>query len=159
MSWFVTRRRFEVELGAAKSEAARQRKRAENAEEREETAVFNRQQVLAQNAELDAANRRLEGRNKALAERLEAAQVGGGFDRAKAKETADRIAELTAETARARDELKAERANSTSLARQVTALQKRLDDAVGLTPSGIRDSSPYQPGYKKPTPDKEASAS
>jgi hypothetical protein len=104
MLGFVTRRRYEADLAAAKADANRQRTRAKNAEKREETAAFNRQQVLTQNAELDAANKRLEGRNRALAERLEAAQVGSGFDAAAARRTANRIARLQRAVARARKE-------------------------------------------------------
>lgn len=32
-------------------------------------------------------------------------------------------------------------------------LQSRLDDAVGLKPTGIQDSSRWQPGYKAPKED------
>ncbi|MGW5123224.1 hypothetical protein ACWEQ7_04010 [Streptomyces sp. NPDC004069] len=60
--WFVTRRRYEQELAAAKAEIGRQRRRAEKAEQDAATAVFNRGQVLVQNAGLHAANRRLKGR-------------------------------------------------------------------------------------------------
>jgi DNA repair exonuclease SbcCD ATPase subunit len=37
-----------------------------------------------------------------------------------------------------------------SLQSQIRHLQKRLDDAVGLPPGRIEDSSRWQPGYKTP---------
>ncbi len=55
-------------------------------------------------AEAVAANQRLEGRNRALAEQLEAAQIGSGFDAAQAKRAADRIANLRKAVLRARRE-------------------------------------------------------
>lgn len=106
--WFVSRRRYEQELAAAKAEADRQRRRAETAAEHAATAVFNRKQVLRQNAELDAANRRLAGRNQALGERISA------------------LTEADPEyLAALEQELAAEK-------RRADRLQERLDDAVGL---------------------------
>lgn len=72
MFGIVTRRRYEADLAAAKAEASRQRRRAETAEGHAATAVYNRKQVLKQNAEQDAANRRLEGRVLELGRRLAA---------------------------------------------------------------------------------------
>lgn len=155
----VTRRRFEDELAAAKAETSRQRQRAENAEKTAETAKFNRGQALDQNAALDAANRRLDGRNRALAERLEAAQVGSGFDAAAAKTTANRIAELVKEAAQARAEAAEARALGRQHQRQAEHLQKRLDEALGMEAGRIQDSAPWQPGFQKPNLGKEASAS
>lgn len=37
--------------------------------------------------------------------------------------------------------------------RRADQLQRRLDDAVGLMPRGIQDSSRWQPGYKAPKED------
>lgn len=145
MFGFVTRRRYETDLTAAKAETNRQRRLRTAAEEREKTAVINRKQILVQNAKLDAANRRLAAQNRALAEQLKRAQASSGFDHAKAQATADRIAELTAEVARAR--------------RQVAALQKQVDEATGMDGDKIHDTGRWQPGYKKPTPDAGVSAS
>jgi chromosome segregation ATPase len=160
MSWpLVWRRSAEAELADAKAEIRRQRTRAEKAEDDARTAISNRQTIAGQYSDLYDRHDRAVRSNKALSGQLEAAQVGGGFDAAKAKQTADRIAHLTEEAARAREELRTERGNNTRLARQVNTLQKRLDDAVGLTSSGIKDSAPWQPGYQQPKPDKEASTS
>lgn len=68
MSWlpFVTRRRHN-DLQAT---ANHLRSRAETAEQNAGTAVFNREQILLQNAILDSANRRLEGRVLELGRRI-----------------------------------------------------------------------------------------
>jgi hypothetical protein len=107
MLGFVTRRRYETDLTAARAEAARQRKRADNAETSARTWQATAETAARQFAEADSANRRLAGRNNALAERLEAVQTASGFDRAQAKATADRIARLQRAVARARHELAA----------------------------------------------------
>jgi hypothetical protein len=68
--WFVTRRRHEAELAAAKAEADRLRTERDATVSKLATAVYNREQVLRQNAEQDAANRRLHGRILELGRRL-----------------------------------------------------------------------------------------
>lgn len=93
-----------ADLAAARAEANRQRARAIKAEKAQGTAEFNREQVLAQNADLHAANTRLEGRNKALGERLAEAQVAGGFNPVAAKKTAERIATLQKAAAAGRED-------------------------------------------------------
>lgn len=40
-----------------------------------------------------------------------------------------------------------------ALERQVKHLQARLDDAVGLTTGGIKDSAPWQPAHTEPKPE------
>lgn len=40
-----------------------------------------------------------------------------------------------------------------SLQARIRHLQRQLDDAVGLPPGQIKDSSQWQPGYKKPEVD------
>ena len=40
--------------------------------------------------------------------------------------------------------------DSAALRNQIRHLQRRLDDAVGLAPGRIEDSSRWQPGYEKP---------
>lgn len=126
-------RRANAELAAQKAETDRQRNRAEKAEKDAATADFNRQQVLRQNAEQDATIRRLKGRNLALGEQI------SKLTEADPEYTAD----LERQLAAAREELAAEK-------KRGDHLQARLDDAVGLTPRGIQDSSPWQPGYEKP---------
>ncbi|MFI1165573.1 hypothetical protein ACH4UM_18650 [Streptomyces sp. NPDC020801] len=98
----VSRRRYDAELAAVKAETNRQRERAEKAEQDARTELAARRTITQQHADLAAANRRLAGRNRALAERLEAAQVGAGFDAVQAKRTAERIARLQRAVARAR---------------------------------------------------------
>ncbi|MFE9127017.1 hypothetical protein ACFYOF_16630 [Streptomyces sp. NPDC007148] len=103
MRWpFVLRRRYDDELAAAKEQVNRLRRRAENAETAAKAELGARRTVVEQNAVLDAACRRLAGRNRALTEQLEAAQVGAGFDRARAVAAANRIAQAPRAVARAR---------------------------------------------------------
>lgn len=101
---FVTRRRHEAALLAARAETHRQRERAEKAEATARTEVNVRRHIGEQNAALHAANARLTGRNKSLSEQLAAAQVASGFDVTKAKQTAGRIARLQKAVAKARAE-------------------------------------------------------
>lgn len=44
------------------------------------------------------------------------------------------------------------------LKRRVAHLQRQLDDAVGLSPGRIEDSSRWQPGYQQPKPTKESAS-
>jgi chromosome segregation ATPase len=129
--WFITRRRHEEELAAAKAEIQRQRRRANDAEDRANTAEFNRAQILRQLAEADATNRRLSGRNLELGERLTAL----------AESDPEYAADLETQLAEAREALAVE-------TKRAEHLQRRLDDAVGLSAKGIADSSRWQPGYK-----------
>lgn len=133
---FIWRKTAEADITAWKAEADRQRARAEQAIKAKETADFNRQQVLAQNTSLDTENRRLKTAK---------------FDEARAKQAADRIALLQRAAAEARAEARAEK-------RRGDHLQKRLDDAVGLPAGRVEDSSPWQPAYQPPKPDKEAAS-
>ncbi|MFD7794368.1 hypothetical protein [Streptomyces sp. NPDC059759] len=114
---FVTRRRHEEELAAARAETTRQRTRAEKAEATARTEINVRRHIGEQNGLLHAANARLTGRNKALSDRLAAAQVASGFDVTKAKQTAGRIARLQKAVATAR----AEAAAAPAKARAATA--------------------------------------
>ncbi|MFF0790414.1 hypothetical protein [Streptomyces spiralis] len=105
MKWpLVWRRNVDADSAAWKAEATRQRERAEKAEQNARTELAARRTITQQHADLDAANRRLVGRNRALTERLEAAQIGSGFDAAQARRTAQRIARLQRAVARARAE-------------------------------------------------------
>jgi hypothetical protein len=158
MSWpIVSRRRYEADLAAAKAETNRQRERAEKAEETARTELAARRTITRQHAELDADNRRLTGRNSALAKQLEAAQVGGGFDQAAARRTAQRIARLQKAVARARTEAAEERD-----ARR--ALQKRWDGAFGMDDDPAitagadwQDRREHHMRYDKPTAEGVAS--
>ncbi|MGW2937636.1 hypothetical protein ACWDA7_38825 [Streptomyces sp. NPDC001156] len=103
MRWpLVWRSRRDEDLAAAKAETNRQRERAERAEDIARTEVANRRTIAAQYSALYDVNDRLARRNRVLCEQLEAAQVGSGFDRAKAVETAQRIAQAPRAIARAR---------------------------------------------------------
>ena len=141
--WFVTRRRYEDELAAAKHEIRRQRERAEAAEEKASTAEFNREQILRQLAEADATNRRLHGRNLELGRQVSV--------------LAESDLEYAAHLERRKTSL--EKAGHRILAawrreqKRADHLQQRLDDAVGLSTT-IVDSGRWQPGYKPaPTPE------
>ena len=144
--WFVTRRRYEDELAAAKHEIRRQRERAEAAEEKASTAEFNREQILRQLAEADATNRRLHGRNLELGRQVSALaesdlEYAAHLERrvARLKKVGKRIV-----AAWAREQKRADH------------LQQRLDDAVGLSTT-IVDSGRWQPGYK-PAPKPEVAS-
>ncbi|MFB7440199.1 hypothetical protein ACFC01_17880 [Streptomyces mirabilis] len=106
---FITRRRHEAELTAARAETHRQRERAEKAEATARTEVSVRRHIGEQNAALHEANSRLTARNKALSDQLAAAQVASGFDVTTAKQTAGRIARLQKAVAKARAEAAAAR--------------------------------------------------
>lgn len=145
-----TTRRLRADLAAARAETDRQRARASKAEKAEATAKFNREQVLAQNAELHTANTRLAGRNKALGERLAEAQVANGFNPVAAKKTAGRIAVLQKAAAAGREEAAIARAEARRERKRREQLQKKYDEAVGLAPGGILSSALWQPGYADP---------
>jgi chromosome segregation ATPase len=141
--WFVTARRHDDELAAAKSEIRRQRERAEAAEERARTAEFNREQILRQLAEADAANRRLHDRNLELGRRVTAL----------AESDMDYAAQLERRVARLKKVGKRIVAAWWRERRRAERLQERLDDAAGLSTT-IVDSGRWQPGYK-PAPKPE----
>jgi chromosome segregation ATPase len=147
MFGLITRRRYEEELAAAKSEIQRQRRAAKAAEARAVTAEFNRGQLLRQLGEADAANQRLTGRNRALGQRLDQHTESAPADVAHLKSRVDRLRRIVS---RLLEERRQEQ-------RRADRLQRRLDDAVGLTPRQIVDSSVWQPGYQKPTPKGAAS--
>lgn len=130
-------------LRDAQAEAARQRRRADDAESNTQTAVFNREQVLRQLALADAANRRLEGRNRELGRRV-AALSESDPDYAAALER--RVARLGKVGRRVLAAWAREQ-------RRADGLQARLDDAVGLSPRGIKDSAAWQPAFQRPKGD------
>jgi len=147
MFGLITRRRYEEELAAAKAETGRQRERAQAAVNRATTAEFNRGQMLRQLADADAANQRLQGRNRALGQRLDQHTESAPADVAHLKSRVDRLRRIVS---RLLEERRQEQ-------HRADRLQRRLDDAVGLTPRQIVDSSIWQPGYQKPTPKGAAS--
>ena len=129
MFGLTTTRRLHAELAAAKAETDRQRKRADQAEERATTAEFNRSQILTQLATAD-------GRNKELQHRLTEAVACSAAE--KFTHADDELDEAHARADR---------------------LQKRLDDATGLNTSrgdvGITDSAHWKPPVPlndQPTP-------
>ena len=137
---FVLRSRHEdlyARYQLALQQTAKARKNAD-------TAHFNRQQVLAQNAGLDADNRRLHQRNLELGRRVSQLTEA---DPEYAAQLENRVARLRTVGQRVLAAYRAE-------LKRADQLQARLDDAVGLTPRGIKDSRPWQPGYKEPKADK-----
>lgn len=144
MSWFISRRRHDEELAAARAETDRQRARAVKAEARATTEIEARCSITRQHAELDAANRRLAGRNKALGDRLAEAQVANGFNPAAAKRTAERIAALQKAAAAGREEAAIARAEARRERKRANGLQKRLDDACGLNTAEVLDGRHWQ---------------
>jgi hypothetical protein len=152
MSWpIVSRRRHEADLAAAKAETARQRERADRAEDNAKTWRAAQQVAARQFSEADAANKRLAGWNTALATRLETAQVGGGFDQAGACRTAERIARLQKAVARARTEAAEERAARTALQKQWDGVFGLDDDPAIAAGTGWQDRREHHMRYDKPT--------
>lgn len=98
-----------------------------------DTAVFNRQQVLGQYAELDEKYTGVCIVNRCLTEDLAAAREELAELRAQSSDSA-----AAHWSAQARREKK-----------RADRLQKQYDDAVGLKPGGIEDSRKWQPGYKE----------
>ena len=140
MFGLTTTRRHEREINALEARLAQ-------AIEQRNTARSERQAFRAaaetagrQFAEADATNRRLSGRVEELGRR----------NSTLAESDPDHLADLEQQLADVRRELAAEK-------KRVERLQRRYDDAVGLTSSGIKDSSPWQPGYQPPKPKADAS--
>ena len=140
---FVTRRRYETDLAGAKAEASRQRRRAERAEEKAATEVAARREITTLFMELDTEHDKVVHRTAALCTELEELRDAAGIE-AQARRQAERIARLQKEVARAREELDEERKNSGALNRQVTALQKQVDDALGLNDPKVAAGAAWQ---------------
>ncbi|WP_171108654.1 MULTISPECIES: hypothetical protein [unclassified Streptomyces] len=134
MFGLTTTRRLRAELAAARAETDRQRRRAETAEGNLATAVYNRKQVLKQNAEMDATNRRLNGRLLELGRR-NARLIES--DPEYAAQLEQRVARLQKVGARILAAWHAER-------RRANHLQARLDDALGLNTPGVLDGRNWQ---------------
>lgn len=104
------------------------------ARQKADTAVFNREQVLRQNAELDAANRRLAGRNLALGERISKLTEA---DPEYAAALENRVARLRTVGQRILAAYRAEK-------KRADRLQARLDDACGLDDPAVTAGRHWQ---------------
>lgn len=150
MFGLVTRRRHEAELAAANAEATRLRTERDATVSKLATAVYNREQVLRQNAGLDAANRRLEGRNLELGRRLSQLREA---DPEYAAHLEQRVTRLRRVGVRILAAYAAEK-------KRADRLQARLDDACGLDHPAVAEGAAWQARrHDKPRPRKEASAS
>lgn len=107
-------------------------KQTATARKKADTAHFNRQQVLAQNAGLHADNQRLADRNLELGRRV---SVLTEADPEYAAQLERRVARLRRIVSRALADRRAEQ-------KRADQLQARLDDAVGLGGGRIKDSRP-----------------
>jgi hypothetical protein len=105
--WFISRRRHERDLGAARAEAERQRKRADEATAVAGCEVRNRRRIGELNAQLDAAVTRLTGRVETLRRKLGIADAAAGTDHARAQDIGARLSTVHDAAARARKELAA----------------------------------------------------
>jgi hypothetical protein len=153
MRWpYVWRKTAEVDVAMWKTLAGERLKRAEQAEKRAETEASAKRTIAELYAELCDSHGLPVPVDPDHPDGRQAARVMAAFDEAQARKAAERIAQLVDEGNRARAEARAEK-------KRADGLQQRLDDAVGLTPKGIQDSAPWQPGYEQPTPDTKASTS
>jgi chromosome segregation ATPase len=144
--WFVTARRHEQELAAAKKEIAALRRRVLDTQERHDEVARAHNRLAKRLSEADAANRRLYDRNLELGRRVSV--------------LAESDLEYAAHLERRKTSL--EKAGHRILAawrreqKRADHLQQRLDDAVGLSTT-IVDSGRWQPGYK-PAPKPEVAS-
>lgn len=134
MLGFVTRRRYEADLAAARAETDRLRERAEKAEGIARTEVNARRTVVAQNAGLDADNRRLADRNLELGRRVSTL----------AEADPEYTASLERRVARLLRVGKRIVAAYALEQHRADGLQKRLDDCLGLNTSQITDGRLWQ---------------
>lgn len=160
--WFVTRRRHEQELAAAREEIARLRRRVLDTQDRHDEVVraHNKlaEELAATSIVNDCLTTDLTTARERLAEygsRRTVSEVLVEHD-AHRKALAEAIRaglhlnwEQLIETARQTFEGATEwRADCEAEKRRADQLQERLDDACGLGPGGIEDSGRWQPGYK-----------
>ena len=146
--WIVTRRRHEAELTAARAETDRLRNERDTARSERATAVYNREQILRQNAEADATNRRLHGRILELGRRLTQLSEADPEYAASLERRLNiaRLAGARLLTAWAQEK------------RRGDLLQERLDDACGLNHPAITEGSERWHSQRKTVrPAKEAS--
>lgn len=141
--WFVSRRRYDAELGLARlllEEAREQRDNARDGRAEFKTAA---QTAARQFADADATNRRLMGRNLELGRRLTSLTEADPEYAARLERRVARLLNVAA------------RLHAGRHAAMVRAdhLQQRYDDACGLPAGRITDSSRWQPGYQEPKED------
>lgn len=134
MFGLVSRRRHNAELAAARAEVDRLRTERDTSVSKLATAVYNREQVLRQNAGLDAANRRLEGRNIELGRRISELRDADPEYAASLEQRVTRLKRVGARllAAYATEKHRADR------------LQARLDDACGLNPPAVLEGGAWQ---------------
>ena len=147
--WFVTRRRHNAELAAVKAEADRLRDERDATVSTLATAVYNREQVLRQNAEQDATNRRSHGRILELGRRLSAVREA---DPEYAASLERRVARLRLVGVRILAAYAAEK-------KRADRLQTRLDDACGLDHPAVVEGAARQARRHDKPRRKEASTS
>src|SRR5690606_26591974 len=123
--WFVTRRRHEQELAAAREEIARLRRHVLDTQERHDEVARAHNKLAEELAATSIVNDCLTTDLTTARERL--AEYGS-------RHTSEGAAEW--------------RASYEAEKRRADRLQERLDDACGLGPGGIEDSGRWQPGYK-----------
>lgn len=100
-------------------------------------------------ASLKADNARLRSERDQFKKDRDTVTAAARRDAAEARST---IARLRADL----DEASAGGDSIPALRRQLRTLQKKYDDAVGLPPGRIEDSSRWQPGYSVPAQDPKA---
>jgi len=138
MGWpFVWRKTAEANEQVWKSEAGRQRKRAEGAERIARTEVANRRSIAELYAALCDSHGLPVPVDPDQPGRQHAEQAMAAFDEAQARKAADRIALLQEGVAKAREEAAAER-------RRADGLQKQLDDALGLNSPAVAAGDAWQ---------------
>ncbi|KOG21767.1 hypothetical protein [Streptomyces viridochromogenes] len=138
MFGLTTTRRLRREVAEAKADATaetdRQRERADNAEQAQATAEYNRGQVLNQLNTADAANRRLHDRNLELGRRISALT----------ESDPEYAARLERRVARLRLAGKRIFAAYGAQKKRADRLQQRLDDACGLNAPAVLAGSGWQ---------------
>lgn len=135
--WFVSRRGHEDEI-------AKLRRRVLATEARHDEAARAHNQLAKKLADEETANKR-------LAEELAAVTIVNTCltdDLVAARERLAEVEAASCDTAAAQWQAQARREK-----KRADALQKAYDDAVGLKPRGIEDSSRWQPGYVAPKAD------
>ncbi len=140
MFGLTTTRRLRAELATKQALLDEARDQRDKARGNYNSAQAALRTAARQFAEADADNRRLHGRLLELGRRI--SQL--------TESDPSYAADLERQLAAARKEADAEKTRADHL-------QKRLDDAVGLTKGGVQDSSVWQPGYVAPKPKAGAS--
>lgn len=124
--FFVSRRRHNAELTAAKAEAARLRTERDQALRGRDSSITAAATAARLFAEADATNTRLAGRNRELSKRLDSAHDGELINGADILRVESRLGRALKACARYLAAYHREQ-------RRSALLQARLDDAVGLS--------------------------